>query len=369
MSLKDKKEKSNKVEKIIRFSIVGLIVLLVVSFGLYMILKNSTTYIAQVGDEKISEEEYRLYLDQVKYNMLMSVGTEVDPNTFWDTKIDNKPAIEIAKEQALEVIRQQKVQLIKAKEFGMKLSEEEKKAVGDNLESGLIQQYGTMSAARGAFKQQTGMTIDQFKKFMMDDVLIQKYQSEKVNEIEVTDEVFLDYYNKNADQFKTSRMRPYGEEAVWVKHILIPTLNLETNEELTEEEQETARQKAEEILQKAKNGEDFASLAKEHSQDGNASQGGDYVFVRQVMDPAFEESAFGMELSEISDLVKTPFGYHIIKLEEKYSEGQPVSLECAKEYYEYGEYFIINNIFLEMLEEWTKDYKIEIFESAYDKIV
>ncbi|NSL51995.1 peptidylprolyl isomerase [Calidifontibacillus erzurumensis] len=76
---------------------------------------------------------------------------------------------------------------------------------------------------------------------------------------------------------------------------------------------------AKEVLQKVKNGEDFAKLAKEYSEDpGSAANGGDLGFFGTgVMTKPFEEAAYKLNVGEISDLVKTEFGYHIIKLTDK----------------------------------------------------
>ena len=79
------------------------------------------------------------------------------------------------------------------------------------------------------------------------------------------------------------------------------------------------RQQAEQVLKEAKSGADFAALAKKYSQDeSNAQQGGDLdYFGRGRMVGAFETAAFALAPGEISDLVKTEFGYHIIKLTDR----------------------------------------------------
>jgi parvulin-like peptidyl-prolyl isomerase len=88
------------------------------------------------------------------------------------------------------------------------------------------------------------------------------------------------------------------------------------------------RTKAEDVLKRARAGEDFTKLAKEFSSDaGNKDKGGDLGwFGKGAMVPAFEEAAFKLKPGEISDLVETPFGLHIIKLEERKTEtkdGKP----------------------------------------------
>jgi len=78
-----------------------------------------------------------------------------------------------------------------------------------------------------------------------------------------------------------------------------------------------AKAKAEEVLAKVKAGEDFATLAKQYSQDTTASNGGDLgLFGKGKMVPEFETAAFALKVGEVSGLVKTVYGYHIIKVTE-----------------------------------------------------
>jgi peptidyl-prolyl cis-trans isomerase C len=121
---------------------------------------------------------------------------------------------------------------------------------------------------------------------------------------DVTDADVKTFYDQNPDKFK----RP---EQVRASHILFPT-------EGDTAAKQKARAKAETILKEAKGGKDFAALAKQHSSDGSASQGGDLGFFdKERMVPEFSKVAFALQLGQISDIVESQFGYHIIKVTDR----------------------------------------------------
>ena len=125
------------------------------------------------------------------------------------------------------------------------------------------------------------------------------------SEVNITDQEVEDYYEENTEAFKQ-------EKQIRARHILF---KLDPN--APEEEVEKVRKKAFVVLEKARAGKNFADLAKKYSEGPSAQKGGDLgYFGKGRMVKPFEEAAFKMKKGEISDLVRTRFGYHIIKVED-----------------------------------------------------
>ena len=123
------------------------------------------------------------------------------------------------------------------------------------------------------------------------------------------------YYNENLPQYQTP-------EQVRARHILLQTAG---------KDEATVREAAEQVLEQAQAGDDFAELASTYSEDeGSKVDGGDLGFFgRGQMVAEFETAAFSMEPGRISDLVQSQFGFHIIKVEEKQA-GSTTPLDTVR---------------------------------------
>lgn len=123
---------------------------------------------------------------------------------------------------------------------------------------------------------------------------------------QVSDAEVKAYYDEHAAEYEQP-------EEVHARHILFRLAP-----DPTPDEKAKVRARAEEVLAKLKEGADFATLAKQYSEDSSAAQGGDLgSFGRGKMVPPFEAAAFAMAPGQISDLVESEFGFHIIKVEGK----------------------------------------------------
>jgi len=161
--------------------------------------------------------------------------------------------------------------------------------------------------------------------------------------ITIDDSTLEQYYQDNLAEFTQAEKRG-------ARHILF-----KVDENSSPEVAEKQMQKANEILELAKSGSDFAELAKQYSEGPSNTQGGDLgMFTRGQMVKPFEDAVFSLEVDQISEVVKTSFGYHIIKLEKispavatpfsdvkdsilaklQTEEAKPLAFQVANEAYE-----------------------------------
>ena len=128
---------------------------------------------------------------------------------------------------------------------------------------------------------------------------------------EAADEDVKKFYADNPSKFEQPEM-------VRAAHVLLMTSDPATHSEMSAEQKAAKKKIADVVLKKARAGEDYAKLAKEYSEDpGSKDKGGEYKFPRGQMVPEFEAAAFSLTTNQVSDIVTTQFGYHIIKLLEK----------------------------------------------------
>lgn len=152
------------------------------------------------------------------------------------------------------------------------------------------------------------MTPQDMQEFTRKDIVINNFIEKKfAANAAATEAESRKFYDENLDQYFKQ------PETVRASHILISA-----DEKATPEERKKAKEKAEALLKRLKAGEDFAALAKAESICPSSTQGGDLgTFGRGQMVGPFEDSVFALKPGEVSGLVETQFGYHIIKLIEK----------------------------------------------------
>jgi peptidyl-prolyl cis-trans isomerase C len=167
-----------------------------------------------------------------------------------------------------------------------------------------------------------GFTEVTYQEYVRRQLSIRRLLDQEVaaGKITVTDEEAHAFYASRPDLFTEP-------EAVRVRHILVSV-----KPEASEAERKKARRAAEKLLAQArKKGADFAALAAKHSQDPTSASGGDLGFVvRGQMVTPFETAAFALQPGEISPVVETIFGYHVIKAEERRAAVQVPEAEARE---------------------------------------
>lgn len=168
-----------------------------------------------------------------------------------------------------------------------------------------------------ALIEASGRSFEQWKQQMQFEkrLAYQKlFESKLDDEVNITEEDAREYYVTNPKEFEIP-------EQVRASHILIrpdiPDPNVKPALAKA-----AAKAKAEDLLKRIKDGADFAELAKANSACPSSARGGDLgFFSRGRMVPAFEEAAFALEVGQVSDIVETKFGYHIIKVIDRKEVG------------------------------------------------
>jgi peptidyl-prolyl cis-trans isomerase SurA len=248
--------------------------------------------IAVVDNEIILQSELDFQVNQFAYTR------KVDPST---------PGL---KNQVLNSMIEEKLAYAQANIDSIIITDEEVSARIDYQIDYLKQQYGSTEK----IEQMYGMSIEKIRRELNDDVrkslMIQRLQEKNFGMVEVSRrevEAFFEDYKDSIGVIP---------EKVTISHIF-------RNPHQSDKLKAKYRAKAEAILDSVKAGVDFAELALRHSEDpGSASQGGDLGFVKRgVFYPEFESAAFALEQGQLSEVIESPVGYHIIQLVEKRGES------------------------------------------------
>lgn len=249
--------------------------------------------VAVVDDEIILKSELDFHLTA------LSAQRSLDVN---DPKV---------REQVLNSLVEEKLVLAKANIDSIMVSEEEVEQRLDYQINLFIQQYGSKEKV----EQMYGMSIERIKRESRDDVrkqiLIQRLREKNFAQVEAT--------RREVEEFFTNFRDSLGviPEKVTLSHIF-------RNPKASDKVKEDARQFAQSILDSIKNGTaDFSEMAKRYSADpGSAQLGGDLGFVKKgIFYPQFEAAAFSLNEGELSQVVESPVGFHIIETLEKRGES------------------------------------------------
>ena len=201
-------------------------------------------------------------------------------------------------EQALENLIAQLLLAQEARRRGIVLTDSERRVLSEQWHSGFAS-ASDESLALAAI----GVTGRSIEESIFRDELIRRLGQSAIGEsVVVLEDEVRAYYEEHAEEFDSTQVR--------TSHILV-----QVKPDATEEEVAAAEKKIRSILDRVRNGEDFADLARQYSDCPSSARGGDLGFVgRGRLVPEFEKAAFSLDVGQVSDVVRTRFGFHIIKV-------------------------------------------------------
>ncbi len=191
-----------------------------------------------------------------------------------------------------------------AKIDSVKVTDEE---VNSEIDSRMNQILAYMNNDRKQFQDVYGQTVsemrDQVREDMQRKLQGDRMQAQIMENVDVTPSEVVDFYN----HIPKDSLPYFNAEVELAELVMIPKVN--------PDERIKALEKIKDILKRVRAGEDFADLARKYSDDGSAKSGGDLDWtVRGSFVPEFEAAAFQLEKGQISDVVETEYGFHIIQL-------------------------------------------------------
>ncbi len=259
--------------------------------------------------EMVSVAEYKYYLENIKAQMLTEAAA-TDEAAFWNGEIDGKKATEVAKERALAELIRIEIACAKAEEKGIRLDS----SVLAQIKQTVTKPQAEFKGQLDSIKSTTGLSDQGLIALLGKTELAAKYAQDlmvsEADKLAVTDKAIAEKYQ---------------ESYSLVKHISVLSQQqaAEGEEQIDAETFKTQQKaRAEEVLAKVKAGANFESLLKEYGEDPGMEQqpegymldsSGYDVISQGTMVSEFTQGAFSIGVGQTTDLVETPYGWHILK--------------------------------------------------------
>lgn len=331
---------------------------------------NQKDTIIKVNGENITQSQFNEVFDKAAGNSMfaqMGIDVKKDKNSFLYLMIKDKAVNELIVKALIDQ---------EMKKRNIKVTKEDTDA---ELKS-IIDKIGSKEKFNEILKQ-NGITSAQFKKDLTEEVKMKKLVNALSN-VQISEAEAKKFYNENLNKFK------YPDK-VRASHILISANPEEIREKIASEpanknlskgeiqakvdkEMAIKLEKAKKILAEVKkNPSDFEKIARENSDDTtSAKQGGDLgFFSRQEMVEPFAKTAFSQKPNTISDIVQSPYGYHIILVKDRMKAGQEPFEKVKGEIFVYLENQAQIKILEDLIESLKKQAKIEYVNPEYNPAV
>lgn len=200
-----------------------------------------------------------------------------------------------------------------------------------------------------------GLTVDKFHSRLIEEFTIQPMLRAKAN---ITEAQIKKFYDDNPSKFEDPEMAR-------VSYILMITADPKTGAPLSDEAKKAKKKQMEDLLKRARAGDDFTKLAKEFSEDPSAKEnGGEIKFPRNnpKIPPEFEAAAFSLKTNQVSDVVTTMYGYCIIKLHENIAARKVPLTESSKHIEDYLAQVEVEKMLPKYYTDLKKEAGVEILD-------
>ncbi len=248
---------------------------------------------AIVGDEII------LYTEVLQTSQIYALQMNINP-------LNQVQEYNQLKQEMLKNLINDKILLAKAIEDTITVTDQQIETALDERIQGLVQELGSEKEVEAYF----GISIRQIKKNYREDIrkllIIETVKQQKSKDVKISRAEVEDYFNTKKDSL------PQKKAVVKARHILMKVQPGGLNRQI-------AMQKIQEIQERLSRGEDFSELARFYSEDpGTANIGGDLGFIEKgTLFESFEDAGFQLERGQISEIVETPIGFHLIQMVDK----------------------------------------------------
>lgn len=314
--------------------VAGVVCLLIALLALSLVKWPSEDRVAVVDGSVITHEDFDREMSRVKQGLLNMGKPLIDSQL---SELEKEVLEQLINRELLYQESQRKGIRIREAEVDEELKAL-KKGFPSDAEFKSVLKEANLSEVEVKSQIERGLAIDEF------------ITGHFVVKVTISDDEVRAYYESHPESFEQP-------EQVRASHILI---RIDPQEDRSK--RSSARKKIEEIRQKLRKGEDFAAIAREFSQCPSSAKGGDLGYFRRgQMTKPFEDAAFALRPGEVSDLVETKFGYHLIKVFEKKPETA-MAFEDIKE--GLGRYLTQEKIQKEVslyVQKLKKNAKVEVY--------
>ena len=328
-------------------------------------LKKNDNDLIKINDTVITKSEFDKAYESVTTNNMfsqMGIDLEKDPDNVFALMLREKVISELIVKALLnEEMEKNKITV----------SKEEL----ENAEKEIIGKFGSKEQFMQVLKV-NGVTYDKFKKDIEEEIKLKKFV-DSIAMVSVGEGEAKKYYDENLDKFKYPKRVRASHILIAANPEQIAAKIKEDNKDITDEElasklsekMNELKKKAEALQVKVKKvPSSFAKVAKENSQDtASAIRGGDLgFFAKEEMVEAFANKAFSMAPNTISEVVQTPYGFHIIMVTDRNEAGVLSFEQSKKDIINYLESLDKVDILKNKIEALRKDAKIEYYDESYN---